>query len=93
MAELVIQKQQNIYIADHRDEHDPVSDAIRCSNCNVYNSKGTVFCNTCHVQLKTEILAEDQQQRILDAHVNRANQNMGLELVIRTARGDPRGTH
>jgi len=59
----------------------------RCPQCHSYNSAGTLFCKSCHKQLENKGVREETQQRILDTHVNQASGDLGLEIVIKVARG------
>jgi RNA:NAD 2'-phosphotransferase (TPT1/KptA family) len=59
----------------------------RCSNCHTYNSAGTFFCKFCKQQLENEGAKEETQQNILDKHDNQASGDLGLEIVIKRARG------
>jgi hypothetical protein len=59
----------------------------RCLQCLSHNSAGTLFCKSCHKQLENKGMGEETQQRILDTHVNSASGDLGLEIVIKVARG------
>ena len=59
----------------------------RCPQCHSHNSAGTLFCKSCHKQLENKGMGEETQQRILDTHVNQASGDLGLEIVIKVARG------
>jgi hypothetical protein len=59
----------------------------RCPQCHSYNSAGTLFCKSCYKQLENKGVREETQQRILDTHVNQASGDLGLEIVIKVARG------
>jgi len=59
----------------------------RCSNCHTYNSAGTYFCKFCKQQLENKGVREETQQNIFEKHVNQASGDLGLEIVIKRARG------